>query len=349
MASAAGRRADLTVMGAGVFGLSVAFECARRGARVRVVETARVGAGASGGLVGALAPHAPDGWDGAKAFQLESLLLAPGFWAEVTATGGLSAGFGAVGRLAPLADDRAVAQARARAGQAAQHWPGAAWEVVVCPGGPWAPVSPSGLMVRDTLTARLDPRRALAALVAAVQALGGEVAEGAVDAGPGPVVWATGAAGLAALSAALGRPVGRGEKGQAARLAVAAPPGTPVVQGRGLWVVPHADGTVAVGSTSEAGWADMAPDAMLDAVLEQARALVPALAGAEVIERWAGIRPRSATRLPVLGAWPGRGGHFVANGGFKTGFGLAPLVAQIMADLVLDGRAGVPDWARLAP
>jgi glycine/D-amino acid oxidase-like deaminating enzyme len=93
----------------------------------------------------------------------------------------------------------------------------------------------------------------------------------------------------------------------------------------------------------------MAPDAMLDAVLEQARALVPALAGAEVIERWAGIRPRSATRLPVLGAWPGRGGHFVANGGFKTGFGLAPLVAQIMADLVLDGRAGVPDWARLAP
>jgi glycine/D-amino acid oxidase-like deaminating enzyme len=39
----------------------------------------------------------------------------------------------------------------------------------------------------------------------------------------------------------------------------------------------------------------------------------------------------------------------VANGGFKTGFGLAPLVAQMTADLVLEGRDGVPDWARLAP
>lgn len=340
-------RSDLTVMGAGVFGLAVAFEGARRGARVRVVEAARVGAGASGGLVGALAPHAPDAWDGAKAFQLESLLLAPGFWAKVAAAGGMAAGFAAVGRLAPLADDRAVAQARARAGQAAQHWPGAVWEVIPSAGGPWAPVSPTGLLVRDTLSARLDPRRALAALVAAVRALGGEVVEGGGEAGPGPVVWATGAAGLADLSAVLGRPVGRGEKGQAARLALAAPPGTPLVQGRGLWVVPHEDGTVAVGSTSEADWADTAPDVLLDEVLHRARALVPALARAEVVARWAGIRPRSATRQPVLGAWPGRAGHFVANGGFKTGFGLAPLVAQIIADLVLDGRDGVPDWARL--
>jgi glycine oxidase len=58
--------------------------------------------------------------------------------------------------------------------------------------------------------------------------------------------------------------------------------------------------------------------------------------------RWAGIRPKSASRAPVLGAWPGRPGHFIANGGFKIGFGMAPKVAEVMADLVLEGRDTIP-------
>ena len=49
----------------------------------------------------------------------------------------------------------------------------------------------------------------------------------------------------------------------------------------------------------------------------------------------------------MLGAWPGRAGHFVANGGFKIGFGMAPKVAEVMADLVLEGRDGVPAGFRV--
>ena len=63
---------------------------------------------------------------------------------------------------------------------------------------------------------------------------------------------------------------------------------------------------------------------------------------AEIIDRWAGIRPRARTRAPMLGAWPDRAGHFIANGGFKIGFGMAPKVAQTMADLILDGRDTIP-------
>ena len=48
---------DVTVRGAGIFGLSIAWACVRRGASVRVVDPAGPGAGSSGGIVGALAPH----------------------------------------------------------------------------------------------------------------------------------------------------------------------------------------------------------------------------------------------------------------------------------------------------
>jgi glycine/D-amino acid oxidase-like deaminating enzyme len=61
-----------------------------------------------------------------------------------------------------------------------------------------------------------------------------------------------------------------------------------------------------------------------------------------VLRRWAGVRPRAASLAPLLGAWPGRPGQFIANGGFKIGFGIAPKVGQVMADLVLDGRAAIP-------
>ncbi len=44
----------------------------------------------------------------------------------------------------------------------------------------------------------------------------------------------------------------------------------------------------------------------------------------------------------MLGAWPGRPGHFIANGGFKIGFGMAPKVGEVMAALVLEGRNDIP-------
>ena len=67
--------ADVTVFGAGAFGLSIAWACVKRGASVRVIDPGGVGAGSSGGVVGALAPHVPEQWNPKKAFQLESRLV----------------------------------------------------------------------------------------------------------------------------------------------------------------------------------------------------------------------------------------------------------------------------------
>lgn len=333
---------DITVMGAGAFGLCLAWEAARRGARVTVIDPGGPGAGASGGLVGALAPHAPEGWTDAKALQLRALLKAQDWWAGVQAAGGLSPGYARTGRVQPLPDARAVAQAQARATGAAILWQGqATWTVRPVRTGD--PASPSGHVAHDTLTARLHPRMALAALVAAIRARGGTVAQ---DGAPqGAVVWATGAQGLRDLSAALGRDMGRGEKGQALAVAHAAPD-TPQIYAPGLHIVPHADGTVAIGSTSERDYdRPDTTDAQLDALHARAVAVWPVLEGAPVIARWAGERPRAATRLPLVGPWPGRPGHFIANGGFKTGFAMAPLVAGMLADLMLEGRDSIPpDW-----
>lgn len=341
--------ADVTVMGGGIFGLAIAWECIRRGARVTLCERQRIGAGSSGGIVGALAPHVPETWNPKKAFQLDSLLIAEAFWAGVRAASGLDPGYGRTGRLQPLPDAAALALARGRAAGAASIWQGRAeWRVVQARDDGWAPAAPSGFLIEDTLSARLHPRDAARALVAAIRARGGRVEAGRSEPdSDGAVIWATGVAGLDALGADLGHTVGVGVKGQAALFACDARDRPQLFAG-GLHIVPHHDGTVAVGSTSERDFdAPDTTDAQLDLLIATARAVCPALCDAPVIERWAGVRPRARSRAPMLGPWPDRPGHFVANGGFKIGFGMAPKVAGVMADLVLEGRDGIPAGFRV--
>ena len=333
---------DVTIKGAGIFGLTIAWEALQRGARVCVIDPNGPAAGASGGIVGALQPHTPDPWNAKKQFQLESLLMAETLWPAVEAVSGIATGYGRVGRLMPLMSEREVELARGRIAPAKAHWGGhAVWEVIDADAaGDWRPPSPTGLYVRDTLSAIVHPRQATESLAAAVVARGGKiVAEGN---NAGPVIWATGWEGLRDLGAALGRPVGNGVKGQAVLLEHNAA-GAPQCYANGLHIVPHFDGTVAIGSTSEREFdAPDTTDAALDDVLERATILVPILKGARVRTRWAGVRPRAVSRAPLLGPWPDRPGHFVANGGFKIGFGVAPKCAPILLDLVLEGRDAIP-------
>jgi len=339
----------LTVVGAGIFGLCCGWELARRGARVTVIEAERIGAGPSGGTVGALAPHAPGAWNPKKQTQLEALIAAESWWQAVRDAGCADPGYARNGRLQPVAPG-AEDQARARVEAAAQDWP-APFRMTLtdAPTGALVPDSASGLWLADNLTARLSPRAAGAALAAAIRASGGEIIESAGRQRPEDLpqgaIWATGVQGLADLGRDLGHKAGDGVKGQSALLAHAAPD-TPQVFAEGLHVVPHADGTTAIGSTSEPGREDTATDEQLDTLITRARALCPQLAGAEVLERWAGIRPRAASRAPLVGPWPGRPGHFVANGGFKIGFAMAPAVAAMLADLILDGTDRIPTGFR---
>ncbi|CAM3564960.1 FAD-binding oxidoreductase [Paracoccus nototheniae] len=337
------------VAGAGIFGLSCAWILAQRGARVRVFEAQAIGAGSSGGHVGALAPHAPDNWNVKKALQLDSLLAAPDFWAGVGAASSLPTGYARTGRLQPVPDAATADRLPDRIAAAARHWPpDMGMSLTRDPhstpiAATLIPHSPTGLWLHDGLTARLNPRPALAALAAAIRATGAEIIEGQ-PAPPdhNPTIWATGTPGLSDLNRALDRRIGQGVKGQSLLIGHAAPD-SPQAFADGLHIVPHADGTTAIGSTSENTYDHDRPDDQAHDLLTRAKALCPAFADAPLLDIWAGLRPRARSRAPVLAPWPNRPGHLIVNGGFKIGFGMAPLLADLAAQFLLDDRRDLPD------
>ncbi|MDC3418059.1 glycine oxidase ThiO [Aquibacillus salsiterrae] len=73
-------------------------------------------------------------------------------------------------------------------------------------------------------------------------------------------------------------------------------------------------------------------------LMEKARNILPGIVEAEWEKAWAGIRPQTADGLPYLGAHPELKGIFVATGHFRNGILLAPITGEIIADLV-EGKA----------
>src|SRR3954451_13877169 len=84
---AKGTSYDILVVGGGLIGLSIAWRAAQRGARVRVVDAGRIGAGASHVAAGMLAPTAElEGGEAGRALlelSLRPLEIWPRFASEL--------------------------------------------------------------------------------------------------------------------------------------------------------------------------------------------------------------------------------------------------------------------------
>ena len=330
---------DITIYGAGIFGLCTAYACLKRGARVQIIDPFGAGAGASGGVVGALAAHTPDAWDEHKQFQLESLLMARHFWPQIEHESGLQTGYCRNGRLQAIENAHKLELARARTEEAKKYWKDKAiWRIVKQkPHQTWHSISPTGYLIYDTLCAHIHPALAIKALARAIELAGGVFAKKPTqDSTKCITLWATGWQGITHEA------LGKGVKGQAAVFEYNAK-GAAQLYAKGLHAIPHANGTVAIGSTTEAQFEHPETvDEKCEELIEKARYLFPMLQQAKILYRWAGVRPKACRKKLLLGSHPNRTGDYIANGGFKTGFGMAPKVGEVMAELMINGRNDIP-------
>jgi len=87
----------------------------------------------------------------------------------------------------------------------------------------------------------------------------------------------------------------------------------------------------------ERGQADVLPGSMRKSAAVVV-GLIPALAGVPVTRAWVGWESFSADDLPVIGPIPGWDGALVAAGFSGHGFALAPAVGEQVARSIIDGR-----------
>jgi glycine oxidase len=102
-------------------------------------------------------------------------------------------------------------------------------------------------------------------------------------------------------------------------------------------MAPRLDGRLIVGGTVEEKGFDTAITAgAVLAMLEAAWRVFPAIEELPLAEMWAGHRPGSRDDAPILGHGPVEG-LIYATGHHRNGILLAPVTADAMARLVLDG------------
>lgn len=103
-----------------------------------------------------------------------------------------------------------------------------------------------------------------------------------------------------------------------------------------LYIVPKA-GRVVVGATVEPGVTGNEINWDTIHNLEAAaHKLCPALKKAPIIEAWRGVRPGTPDHAPMIGELAGTGA-LVVSGHYRNGILLAPITAKIMADTILNG------------
>lgn len=105
------------------------------------------------------------------------------------------------------------------------------------------------------------------------------------------------------------------------------------------YVIPRSTGVIIAGSTTErAGFTKATTEAGLTTIESAASEILPTLSNLPIVERWAGLRPGTADDLPVLGEDPIIKGLYYATGHYRNGILLTPITAQVITELILNGR-----------
>lgn len=331
---------DVIVIGGGIIGLSLSIELRKRGAKVLVVERGQPGREASHAAGGMLVDSPNETKTALRSMATASAQMYPEFVHEIEIESGLTADLRDPGTIVfpptEHGDDPRVASL----------------EPLPAPFAEFEPVLAAADRPAFFLKERsVDPRAITAAAWKAAKHRGVDFSSGdpvtAVNFSDGrasgvttaktafhasKVVNCAGAwSGQIAPHAFPTRPV----KGQ--MLCLAAPSRTflkHVIRTPEVYLIPRSDGRILVGATvEEAGFDKRTDPATIQRLHRAALALVPELKNAKILEDWAGLRPGTPDALPILGA-TATSGYYVATGHFRDGILLAPITAQILADVM---------------
>lgn len=349
---------DIVIVGGGIIGCAIAYECSRRGAGVTLLERDFVGCGATGVAAGMLAPQAEAEHPGplvdlgvASRGMFERLV------ADLREDTGVQVDLDLGGILRVTADEAGAAELRGRA-----EWQRALGLAVrrcdvaevreLAPGLTGAPAE--ALWVPD---GRVDAFALARALALAARARGATIREGVgvLSLRPGAVTTTEGTVSGSAIVLAAGAWTGAlagapvvPVKGQRLLLRVSGPPPCRLpLFGDSCYLVPKVGGHWLVGATMEpaAGFDRRVTLGALGDLARAAGTLCPDLVAAEPVEFRAGLRPCTPDGLPLLGPVPGLPGVWIAAGHCRNGILLAPLTAQRMADAILNGSPLPPACA----
>jgi glycine oxidase len=351
---------DVVIVGAGIIGCAVAYELARRGASVEVVEMRKPGMGATHASAGVLAPYL-EAEEGSVLLELgiRSLALYDDFIAGVSAASGVAVTYQRCGTLetaaSPEAMERlsATAEALARRGVTAELVTAAAVrseEPQLAPdvtGGLLIPMHgfvgafeltrALGIAVRHQGAEMIEGSRARRITRSGVD-LTVETDHGSLSAGAVVVAAGSWAGQIEIEGVTVSVPV-RPVRGQLLHLSWSGVPLRRVTWGERCYLVPWTDGTLLVGATTEeAGFNEATTVAGVSDLLHAACDLVPHAWTAGFLGARAGLRPATEDGLPVIGASQELANLWYATGHYRNGILLAPLTAQLVADAVLSDR-----------
>lgn len=352
-------RVDVLIVGGGIIGLGLAYELARRGQRVTVLEQGEWGGQASSAAAGMLAPLKEFSRPGPLLdLGMASLAAYPEWAAGLKEETGIDVQLVQRGVLTVAMDEREAELLKER-----HQWQRAAgYDVQWLEGQSVREREPvlsekAAAALYSPAEGHVNNRLLLTALVTACRKRGVRLVPGTVVTGlntennrvrgvetSAGTVWAdatviaSGAwSGLMARWLGLSVPI-RPVRGQVAAVSSQGILLSHVVFGFGGYLVPKRDGRIVLGATEdESGYCRDVTLGGLASVLSGALPYVPALHDAPFLEAWAGLRPATADGLPVLGPVPGWDGVAISSGHFRNGILLAPVTARLMADWLTGG------------
>ncbi len=344
----------VVIVGAGVIGCVCAYELAKAGCRVDVVERGELCREASWASAGMVAQALPAD-DALGAFHALGSRMFPALAAEISDLTGVDATYRMNGGFRLCADEaewpewEALNSACQAAGVPCELL--SAQEVVArdpvlsphIAGGLWLPEDGVVAPRRYTQTLALAAMRRGARFHLHQPVIGFERAGDRVtgvctttDSYTAEVVLLAAGAWTREVGAELGviLPM-KPAKGQMIQLAPREPILRHTTHCGDFYLTARPDGTILIGSTVEfVGFDRAVTPGGVKHLLDQALTVAPGLRDIPLAETWAGFRPYAERPEPYLGWLPGVEGVFVAAGHFRTGISPSPITGRLVAEAV---------------